>query len=84
MHVEFEVSWWSAKLWLRRRWRRTLIRLHLRKPYDGPNYVQMFDTIKLTNEKLVGKLYELTPPEAPFLWGWTPDDLRDLSDQADS
>ena len=61
MHVEFEVSWWSTKLWLRRKWRRTLIRLHLRKPYDGPPVMQVFGPIKLSKDRLHGKLYEMTP-----------------------
>ena len=65
MHVEFEVSWWSTKLWWRRKWNRTLIRLHLRKP--GPPVMQIFGTLKFSNEKLHGRLYGLTPDETPFL-----------------
>ncbi len=71
MHVEFDLSWWSTKLWWRRRWRRkwrrTLIRLHLRKPYDGPNHIQMFGTLKLSHEKQVGQLYGLTPDQIPLV-----------------
>ena len=62
MHIEFEVSWWSTKMWLRRRWRRTLIRLHLAKPYTGPPVMQVFGPIKLSKERLHGKLYEVPEP----------------------
>ena len=87
MHVEFEIEWWATRMWLRRKWRRTLIRLHLRKPYDGPNYVQLFGPITLTDN-----LYEPTPYEVPFAdaEGKVPtlDELArrhdDLDDQADS
>ena len=56
MHVEFDISWWSTKLWWRRKWRRTLIRFHLAKPYDELHTV--FGTIKLTYNLLPYQLFE--------------------------
>ena len=65
MHVEFELSWWAVKNFWRRKWRRTLIRLHLRKPYDGPPVMQLFGTLKFSNERLHAKLHDLPP--VPFV-----------------
>ena len=67
-------------MWLRRRWRRTLIRLHLAKPYTGPPVMQVFGAIKLSHEKQHGQLYGLTPYEVPS--PLVDDPL--LDDQADS
>lgn len=65
MRIEMVFDSYDIGMWFRSRWTRLLIRLHLRKPYDGPNYTQMFGALDFSY-----KLYELSPSEVPFLAPW--------------
>ena len=60
MRIEFVFDSYEIGLWFRRRWHRTLIRLHLRKPLEH-SVTQRYGAVNLSQY-----LYDFSPTDVPL------------------